>query len=261
MYGAAQEDVFYYLTLYNENDPQPPMPPDVAPGIIEGLYRWAEAPDLADAPRATIVFSGSAQGAARRARDELAERWGVPAELWSATSYKRLREQAMDVERWNRLHPGQPPRSARVTELLSGSQGPVVAVTDFMRAVPDQVARWIPAGRRYTSLGTDGFGRSDTRAALRRYFETDAGHVGRLPELADLAAEIGLDRDDALRSLEQDEYLADVQADLRQAGEYGISGVPFFVFDGKYGVSGAQAPETFHQVLQRVTDERAAVAS
>jgi len=95
---------------------------------------------------------------------------------------------------------------------------------------------------------------------LRAYF-VEGRHVGRLPELADLAADVGLDRDDALRSLEQDEYLADVQADLRQAGEYGITGVPFFVFDGKYGVSGAQAPETFHRVLQRVVDERTAVAS
>ncbi len=101
----------------------------------------------------------------------------------------------------------------------------------------------------------------DMKERLLRAYFVEGRHVGRLPELADLAAEIGLDRDDALRSLEQDEYLADVQADLRQAGEYGISGVPFFVFDGKYGVSGAQAPETFHQVLQRVTDERAAVAS
>jgi pyruvate dehydrogenase E1 component len=155
---------------------------------VEGLYRWAEAPELADAARATILFSGSAQGAARLARAELAERWGVAAELWSATSYKRLREQAMEVERWNRLHPGQPPRSARVTDLLAGSQGPVVAVTDFMRAVPDQIARWVPAGRRYTSLGTDGFGRSDTREALRRHFETDVGHVV-VAVLADLAAD------------------------------------------------------------------------
>src|SRR5690606_31080113 len=115
-------------------------------------------------------FSGSAQGAARQAQTELADRWGVGAELWSATSYKRLREEAFGVERWNRLHPDDDARTPRVTELLDSSDGPIVAVTDFMRAVPDQISRWIPAGRRYTSLGTDGFGRSDTREALRRYF-------------------------------------------------------------------------------------------
>ena len=96
-------------------------------------------------------------------------------ELWSATSYKKLREEALEVERWNRLHPGETPRVPYVTEQLSGSEGPFVAVTDYMKIVPDQVARWIPGG--FTPLGTDGFGRSDTREALRHFFETDAPHV------------------------------------------------------------------------------------
>ncbi|MBX3314131.1 MAG: pyruvate dehydrogenase (acetyl-transferring), homodimeric type [Actinobacteria bacterium] len=176
MYGADPEDVFYYLTLYNENIVMPPMPEGSAAGIVEGLYRWGDVPE-GTGPRATILFSGSAQGAARAAQQQLAERWGVRAELWSATSYKRLREEALAVERWNRLHPGETSRTARVTELLDDSAGPIVAVTDFMRAVPDQIARFVPAGRSWTSLGTDGFGRSDTREALRRYFETDADHV------------------------------------------------------------------------------------
>jgi pyruvate dehydrogenase E1 component len=193
MYGDSPRDVFYYLTLYNENDPQPAMPEGCGPGIIEGLYRWSAAPEVhnphvAEPLRATILFSGSAQAAARQAQVELAERWGVSAELWSATSYKRLREEAFEVERWNRLHPGQPARKPRVTELLESSQGPIVAVTDFMRAVPDQISRWVPAGRRYTSLGTDGFGRSDTREALRRFFETDMPHVV-LAVLDELAAD------------------------------------------------------------------------
>ena len=101
----------------------------------------------------------------------------MAAELWSATSYKRLREQALTTERWNRLHPDQAARTPRVTELLDDGEGPIVAVTDFMKAVPDQIARWVPAGRRFVPLGTDGFGRSDTREALRRHFETDAPHV------------------------------------------------------------------------------------
>jgi pyruvate dehydrogenase E1 component len=121
------------------------------------------------------VFSGPAQGAVREAADELAERWGVGVDLWSATSYKRLREEALAVERRNRLHPDRPAEVPLVTRLLAGGEGPVVAVTDFMKLIPGQVARWIP--RPYHTLGTDGFGRSDTRSALRRFFEVDTGHV------------------------------------------------------------------------------------
>ena len=183
MYGEGIEgltpDVLYYLTLYNENYPMPAIPEstdgrDVQQGVIDGLYRWAVAPE-GPSKRATILFSGSAQGAARAAQEELAERWDVAADLWSATSYKRLREQALEVERWNRLHPGEPARTPLVTELLAGGDGPVVAVSDFMKAVPDQVGRWI--GRPFAVLGTDGFGRSDTREALRRHFEVDAPSV------------------------------------------------------------------------------------
>ena len=179
MYGPSPEDVFYYLTLHNENYVMPPQPEDPAAvaGIVEGLYRWHAAPGDLGFPAATLLFSGSAQGAVRQAAVDLVERWGVAAELWSATSYKRLREEALATERWNRLHPEDRSRTPRVTELLAGSSGPIVAVTDFMRAVPDQIARWVPTGRSYTSLGTDGFGRSDTREALRRYFEVDAAHV------------------------------------------------------------------------------------
>ncbi|MBU1493927.1 MAG: pyruvate dehydrogenase (acetyl-transferring), homodimeric type [Actinobacteria bacterium] len=172
MYGDG-EDLFYYLTVYNENYAMPPRPEGVEDGIMAGLYRWAAAP--AGAPiRAAILFSGPAHAAARIAQAELAEHYGVGAELWSATSYKSLREEALDIERWNRLHPGEQPRAPYVSRALAGL-GPVVAVTDYMTAVPDQVARWVPA--RYTSLGTDGFGRSDTREALRAFFEVDHRHV------------------------------------------------------------------------------------
>jgi pyruvate dehydrogenase E1 component len=170
MYGPdtpdSERDVFYYLTLYNENYRMPPMPEGdqdaIAAGIVEGLYKWADAPE-GPSHRATLLFSGSAQKAAREAAAELAEHFDVAAELWSATSYKRLREDALAVERWNRLHPGE-------------SNGPIVAVTDFMALVPDQIARFVP-GRSFTPLGTDGMGRSDTREALRRFFEVDAAHV------------------------------------------------------------------------------------
>jgi pyruvate dehydrogenase E1 component len=194
MYGPDPDDVFYYLTLHNENYPMPAMPDGVGPGVIEGLYRWMAAPEGIDGPRVTLVFSGPAQGAVRSAAAELVERWGVVPELWSATSYKRLREEALAVERWNRLHPGDAPRTARVTELLGASSGPIIAVTDHMAAVPDQISRWVPPGRTYTSLGTDGFGRSDTREALRRYFEVDAGHVV-VAALSELARAGSIDRD------------------------------------------------------------------
>jgi pyruvate dehydrogenase E1 component len=174
MWGDG-DDVIYYLTLYNENQVMPPMGEDVAEGVIEGLYPWAPAPgDLAH--RATILFSGAANLAARDAQAALAEHYDVSVDLHSATSYKRLREQALSTERWNRLHADRAPRTPRVTELLAG-EGPIVAVTDFMKAVPDQIARWVPADRSFTPLGTDGFGRSDTRPALRRHFETDAAHI------------------------------------------------------------------------------------
>ncbi len=177
MYGPQPEDVFYYLTLYNENYPMPAMPdrPGVAEGVLRGLYQWADAPD-GPARRATVLFSGSAQGAARQAAADLAQHYDVGVELWSATSYKALREEGLDAERWNRLHPGQPPRVPVVTQLLADAPGPVVAVTDFMKIVPDQVSRFVH-DRPFIPLGTDGFGRSDTREALRRLFEVDAGNV------------------------------------------------------------------------------------
>lgn len=174
MYGSNPEDIYYYITLYNENYHQPPRPAGVEQGIIDGIYRFQEAPAEGRA-RASILFSGTANLAAREAQRELHEHYGVSADLWSVTSYKRLREEALEVERWNRLHPTSEPRVPFVTRTLQDGEGPVVAVTDFMKAVPDQVGRWVP--RDYVVLGTDGFGRSDSRTALRRFFETDTGHV------------------------------------------------------------------------------------
>ncbi len=173
MYGDGEE-VMYYLTLYNENYEMPARPDGVDEGIIGGLYRWAPAPDGTE-HEAAILFSGSMQGGAREAQAELAEHYGVGAELWSATSYKTLRDDAVADERWNRLHPGEEGRTPRVTRLLGEGAGPVVAVTDHMALVPDQIARWVP--RTFVPLGTDGFGRSDTREALRRFFEIDTGHI------------------------------------------------------------------------------------
>jgi pyruvate dehydrogenase E1 component len=173
MYGQ-DDDVFYYLTLYNEGYVQPPKPDGVEDGIVEGMYRFEEAPS-GSSLSATILFSGPAYLAARQARDELAEQYGVGADLWSVTSYKNLREEALEVERWNRLHPATEQRIPLVTKRLARSRGPIVAVTDYMHIVPDQIATFAP--RPFTSLGTDGYGRSDTREALRTFFEVGAGDI------------------------------------------------------------------------------------
>ncbi len=180
MLGPHPEDRFWYLTLYNENYPMPPLSegPEgelVRKGIVEGLYPFAGPAGRAGDRRVSLCFSGPMWQAAMEARRLLAEDWGVSADAWSATSWSELRREALAAERWNRLHPGATPRTPRVTELLGRGADPVVAVTDYMRAVPDQVARWV--ARPFTSLGTDGFGRSDARAALRRHFEVDAAHV------------------------------------------------------------------------------------
>ncbi|MFN8036624.1 MAG: pyruvate dehydrogenase (acetyl-transferring), homodimeric type [Acidimicrobiia bacterium] len=174
MYGAEPEDCFYYLTLYNENMAQPAMPEGVEDGVIRGLYRYRSAPG-ARRHRAQIMASGTAMAAALEAQERLAAEHDVAADVWSATSYKLLREDALEAERWNRLHPTEVPRVPYVTERLVATEGPIVAVTDFVKAVPDQVARFVP--QPFVALGTDGFGFSDTRAALRRHFEVDAGNI------------------------------------------------------------------------------------
>ncbi|MGI9606344.1 MAG: pyruvate dehydrogenase (acetyl-transferring), homodimeric type [Acidimicrobiales bacterium] len=177
MYGEGAEngeDVFYYLTIYNENYEQPARPDHVTDDdILSGMYMWAHAPEHTH--QAAILFSGSAQGAARDAAVELAERWDVGAELWSVTSYKRLREDALSAERLARLDPTSEAHEADVHRKLASVDGPVVAVSDFMTSVPDQIARWVPG--TYRVLGTDGFGRSDTREALRSFFEIDMPNV------------------------------------------------------------------------------------
>ncbi|HTN99816.1 MAG TPA: pyruvate dehydrogenase (acetyl-transferring), homodimeric type, partial [Microthrixaceae bacterium] len=171
------KNVFYYLTLYNENYVMPPAPTtesDLESAVINGLYRFADAPQV-DGPRATILFSGTAHTEAAKAVSLLAEHYQVGVELWSATSYQQLRTEALEVERHNRLHPGSSRQVPWVTQQLNKSEGPITAVTDFMCTVPDQISRWVP--RRWFSLGTDGFGLSDTRESLRAHFETDARNI------------------------------------------------------------------------------------
>ncbi len=168
-----REDIFYYITLTNENYPMPPMPQGVEEGILKGLYRFKGAPEGMDGkPRVHILGSGSLHPLALTAQQILAERYGVAAEVWSATSYKELRRDALEAERWNMLHPDQEPRKPYVISLFEGDDRPIIAFSDYMKLVPDQIARWLPG--RFYPLGTDGFGRSETREALRRFFEVDA---------------------------------------------------------------------------------------
>ena len=168
-------DVFYYITIYNETYEQPPRPDHVRDeDITSGLYKFDDGPG-GRGRSATILFSGASVGAALEAQARLAADYDVSAELWSATSYQRLRREALDTERRNRLNPQSDPAVPLVTRKLSDSDGPIVAVTDYMTLVPDQIARFTP--RPLHVLGTDGFGRSDTREALRRFFEVDADHI------------------------------------------------------------------------------------
>jgi pyruvate dehydrogenase E1 component len=190
---AEGEDIFYYLTLYNENYPMPPMPAGVEDGILKGLYKFKAGPEISQpgsagvSPahpklaggtpalpglKAHIFGSGTIINSALKAQEILAERYGVSADVWSATSYKMLRTDALRCKRWNMLHPVEPPKKSYIETLLAKEQGTFVAVSDYMRLVPDQVAPWVPGG--LMTLGTDGFGRSDTRARLRRFFEVDA---------------------------------------------------------------------------------------
>ncbi len=175
MYGDQPENVFYYLTVYNEPIVQPAEPENVdAAGIVKGLYKYAPA-TKADGPHAQIIASGVAVPWAMKAQQLLAEDWGVSANVWSATSWTELRRDAVACEEHNLLNPGAPAKVPYVTSVLRDEAGPVVAVSDFMRAVPDLIARWVPTN--YTSLGTDGFGLSDTRHALRRHFHIDAESI------------------------------------------------------------------------------------
>jgi pyruvate dehydrogenase E1 component len=169
------EDVFYYVTVYNENYAQAPKPEGADEGIIKGIYRFAAAPDIKEPKgRVRLVGSGSILQQVIAARDLLAER-GIAAEVYSATSFQQLRHEALQAERWNQLNPDKPARIPYVEQVLGQDGGPIVVATDWIRSLPDMVARWMKAP--YLVLGTDGYGRSDTRENLRAWFGIDAPHI------------------------------------------------------------------------------------
>ena len=166
------EDVLYYVTLYNENYAQAPKAAGIDEGILRGIYRFADAPAVGKkAARVRLAGSGSILQQVIAAQGLLAEKLGVAAEVYSAPSFPLLRRDALAVERWNRLHPAEAPRTPYVADVLGADGGPIVAASDWLHAIPDGVAPWIDAP--FTSLGTDGFGRSDTRESLRTFFEID----------------------------------------------------------------------------------------
>ncbi len=171
---VEQEDVVYYLTVQNEMYTMPAMPEGVADGILRGMYRLDPAEGPAAWPRVHLFGSGAILREARRAKHLLAER-EVAADVWSVTSYSELRRDALDAERWNRLHPEEKPRMPYVSRLLAGEPWPIVAASDYLKILPDQVARFVPS--TFVALGTDGFGRSDDRRPLRRFFEVDAESI------------------------------------------------------------------------------------
>jgi len=183
-----REDRFYYLTVYNENYAMPAMPDGTYEGILKGIYRFSAAPG--GKARLQLFGSGPILNEAVRAQQILAERYQVAADVWSVTSYNELRREALRIERWNRLHPDQPAQRPYIQTVLDGAEGPIVAATDYMKVVPDQVAPWLPG--RMVTLGTDGFGRSDNREHLRRHFEVNAESIAAAA-LSRLARDGGVD--------------------------------------------------------------------
>jgi pyruvate dehydrogenase E1 component len=191
---AEQENVFYYITAMNENYTHPAMPKGVEEGIIKGLYLFRSATNIGGKKKNTsknkvqLMGSGAILREVIAAADLLRDDWDVDADIWSATSFTELARDARDCDRWNRLHPTDKARVPYVTQCLDGQAGPVIAATDYIQLYADKVRKWVPT--RYEVLGTDGFGRSDTRAQLRKHFEVNAVHVvvAALKALADEGA-------------------------------------------------------------------------
>jgi pyruvate dehydrogenase E1 component len=192
------ENGFYYITLYSENYLHPALPAGVEEGIRCGIYPLRRSALGNDRPRVQLIGSGSILREILSAAESLEADFGVAADVWSATSFGELRKDGIACDRWNMLHPAETPRVPYVTQQLSANRGPVVAASDFIRAYPDLIRNWIPG--RYTVLGTDGFGRSDTRVALRDFFEIDSRYI-TLAALKSLADEGQIGRETVIQAL------------------------------------------------------------
>jgi pyruvate dehydrogenase E1 component len=178
-----QEDVYYYITLMNENYSHPEMPKGSEEGILKGMYSFSKS--KAKGPKVQLMGSGVILREVIAAGELLEKDWGVSADIWSVTSFTELRREGMDVERWNLFNPDKKQKETYVGKLLSKAEGPVIASTDYMRSFADQIRNFVP--NRFVALGTDGYGRSDSREALRSFFEVDRYHVvlAALKALAD----------------------------------------------------------------------------
>ncbi len=172
MYQAG-ESIFYYITMYNEDYVMPAMAEGVRDGILRGIYKVRGA-NKRNAV-AQLFGSGPILNEALRAQEILAEKYSVQTDVWSVTSYNELRREALEIERWNRLHPAEPEKTPYIAKALRNTNGPIVAASDYLKAVPDQLAPWL--AERLVTLGTDGFGRSDNREHLRRHFEVNAESI------------------------------------------------------------------------------------
>ncbi len=170
-----QENVFYYLTVMNENYAMPPMPKGAEKGIVKGMYKLKASKKKTSKLKAQLFGSGTILNEVVKAQEILEEDYKISADVWSITSYKELRKDALDAERWNMLHPNEKQKVPYVTQSLKDEEGVFVAASDYVKALPDSIAKWFPG--ELTSLGTDGFGRSEGRKELRDFFEVDAKHI------------------------------------------------------------------------------------
>jgi pyruvate dehydrogenase E1 component len=208
-----QQDVYYYVTVMNENYVHPDMPAGCEAGVIKGMYLFRESgignrepekgKSKGKAPCVQLLGSGVILREVIAAAELLEKDFGVTADIWSCPSFSELRRDGFDAERWNRLHPeAKTPRKAYVTECLDGRQGPVIAATDYVREYADQIRAFMPDGVRYTVLGTDGYGRSDTREHLRDFFEVDRHWIAHAA-LASLARDGAVDASEVARAIKQ----------------------------------------------------------
>lgn len=213
---TEQEDTYYYITLMNENYAHPDMPKGAEAGIVKGMYLLRDSgfgsgdsskskgkTKAKNVPQVQLMGSGTILREVIAAADLLEEEFGVSSTIWSCPGFNELRRDGFDVERWNRLHPmSKKPRKSWVAECLEGHAGPVVAATDYVRAYSDQIRAFIPDGRKFISLGTDGYGRSDSREALRGFFEVDRYWIAHAA-IAALAEEGKMNPEDVARAIKQ----------------------------------------------------------
>ena len=192
------EGVFYYISVMNENYLQPALPMGTEAGIVRGGYRLRTGGK--GKVRSTLLGSGTILREVLAAAEILEQQFKIPVDVYSITSFSELRREALDCERWNLLHPSEKPRIPYVQDMLASQQAPIVAATDYMRTVPDQIRQWAPS--TYVTLGTDGFGRSDARAPLRRHFEVDRNFIA-LAALKSLADENQIDRRTVVEAVKQ----------------------------------------------------------